>query len=127
MCSKKATFSFLLQMAEKSQIKRYDKKIMDSESNNITTDYHALEISSQQFDRIIRLVYQISGIDLHEGKEELVKARLLKRLRELNVPNFNQYLKYITSDKSGTELRAMVDVLTTNKTNFFREAEHLDF
>jgi chemotaxis protein methyltransferase CheR len=100
---------------------------MDSELNNYTTNYNVLEISSQQFDRIIRLVYQISGIDLHEGKEELVKARLLKRLRELNVPNFNQYLKYINSDKSGTELRAMVDVLTTNKTNFFREAEHLDF
>ena len=101
--------------------------MMNSEWNNLSTDYYSLKLSSEQFDKISKLVYQISGIDLHEGKEELVKARLLKRLRHLKIYDFNQYLKYITNDKSGEEIGAMVDILTTNKTNFFRESEHLDF
>ncbi|MBN1470362.1 MAG: protein-glutamate O-methyltransferase CheR [Syntrophaceae bacterium] len=100
---------------------------MESNLNNISTDYYSLQLSSHQFDKISRLVYQISGIDLHEGKEELVKARLMKRLRHLRIYDFNQYLKYIANDKSGVEIGAMVDILTTNKTNFFRESEHLDF
>jgi chemotaxis protein methyltransferase CheR len=101
--------------------------MMDSELKNYSTDFYSLKLSSKQFDKISRLVYQVSGIDLHEGKEELVKARLLKRLRHLKLSDFDRYLKYLLSDKSGTEIRAMVDVLTTNKTNFFRESEHLDF
>jgi len=101
--------------------------MMDAESNNITADYYSLQLSQKQFDRISRLVYQISGIDLHEGKEELVKARLLKRLRHLKLANFDRYLKYLSNDKEGVEVQAMVDMLTTNKTHFFRESEHLDF
>ena len=100
---------------------------MDSELNNTTTDYYSLKLSSKQFDKISQLVYQISGIDLHEGKEELVKARLLKRLRHLKISNFDRYLKYLAKDKNGIEVQAMVDMLTTNKTHFFRESEHLDF
>jgi chemotaxis protein methyltransferase CheR len=45
----------------------------------------------------------------------------------LNISSFDSYLKYLAKDKSGTEIRAMVDVLTTNKTDFFRESEHLDY
>ena len=101
--------------------------MMDSESKNLSTDYYSLKLSSQQFDKISRLVYQVSGIDLHEGKEELVKARLIKRLRHLKIFGFDRYLKYLANDKSGSEIRAMVDVLTTNKTNFFREPEHLNY
>jgi len=101
--------------------------MMDLESKNLPTDYYSLKLSSRQFDIISRLVYQVSGIDLHEGKEELVKARLIKRLRHLKIFGFDHYLKYLANDKSGSEIRAMVDVLTTNKTNFFRESEHLDY
>ena len=101
--------------------------MMDSESKNISIDYYSLKLSSQQFDKISRLVYQVSGIDLHEGKEELVKARLIKRLRHLKIFGFDRYLKYLANDKNGIEVQAMVDVLTTNKTNFFRESEHLDY
>jgi chemotaxis protein methyltransferase CheR len=100
---------------------------MDLESKNLPTDYYSLKLSSRQFDIISRLVYQVSGIDLHEGKEELVKARLIKRLRHLKIFGFDRYLKYLANDKSGSEIRAMVDILTTNKTNFFRESEHLDY
>jgi chemotaxis protein methyltransferase CheR len=99
----------------------------DSEFKNGPIDYYSLKLTSKQFAKITRLVYEISGIDLHEGKEELVKARLLKRLKHLKIADFEHYLKYVANDKRGAEIRTMVDVLTTNKTHFYRESEHLDF
>ena len=96
-------------------------------NQDAVVDYFSLKLSEKQFRHISNTVYRISGIDLHQGKEELVKARLLKRLKYLQLGNFNRYLKYLEQDKSGQEVQAMVDVLTTNKTHFFRESEHLDF
>jgi chemotaxis protein methyltransferase CheR len=93
----------------------------------MAVDFFSLKLNDRQFDKISKMVYQVSGIDLHQGKEELVKARLLKRLRALQIPNFDRYLKYIEKDSKGTEIQEMVDVLTTNKTHFFREMEHLNF
>src|SRR5207249_2018927 len=61
---------------------------------------------------------------LHDGKQALVKARLVRRLLYLGLTGFDQYLDYLESDESGVELRAMIDVLTTNKTSFFREPTH---
>lgn len=96
-------------------------------NQNEAVDFFSLKLSDKQFRHISNAVYKVSGIDLHQGKEELVKARLLKRLRHLRLGTFEGYLKYLEQDKSGGEMQAMVDVLTTNKTHFFRESEHLDF
>lgn len=57
----------------------------------------------------------------------LVRSRLSKRLRLLNLDGFEGYLNYLREDKSGQELAMMVDVLTTNKTSFFRESQHFDY
>jgi chemotaxis protein methyltransferase CheR len=106
------------------------RKIMTLENGigyDTSVDFFTLRLSERQFKHISEVVYRVSGIDLHQGKEELVKARLLKRLRHLKLHSFEKYLKYLDHDKSGQEIRAMVDVLTTNKTHFFREQEHLDF
>ena len=96
-------------------------------NQDAAVDFYSLKLSDKQFRHISNTVYKVSGIDLHQGKEELVKARLLKRLRHLRLANFERYLKYLEQDQSGLEVQSMVDVLTTNKTHFFRESEHLDF
>ena len=59
-----------------------------------------------------------------EEKEELVKARLATRLRELKISAYEEYLDRIQTDR--VELSNMVDVLTTNKTSFFREQHHFN-
>lgn len=84
-----------------------------------------LSLSRAEFEEIRALVHKVSGINLHQGKEELVKARLAKRLRALNINSFSEYLSYIKDKKE--ELAAMVEALTTNKTNFFREPQHFEF
>ena len=52
----------------------------------------------------------------------MVKARLIKRLRILDLSGFDEYLTFMDRDRSGQELGIMIDALTTNKTSFFREA-----
>ena len=85
------------------------------------------ELSDKQFKKVSRLVYQICGIDLKEGKQALVQTRLMKRVRALKMKSIDAYLKYIESDAGIREMSFMIDVMTTNKTGFFREAEHFRF
>ena len=82
------------------------------------------ELRDIDFERISRLVYELCGINLHEGKKELVKARLNKRLREGNFRSFAEYFKYVTTKEGADELIAMIDSLSTNLTSFFREEKH---
>jgi len=85
------------------------------------------ELSERQFKRISQLVYRLCGINLKSGKEALVRARLMKRLRALGMKSFNEYIRYIESDRGVQELGLMIDVITTNKTSFFREQEHFSY
>lgn len=79
-----------------------------------------------QFDRFSRLLHKVCGIDLQPGKEQLVKARLWKRIHHLGLSGFDDYLHLVESPEGACELSTMVDALTTNKTSFFREAQHFD-
>ncbi len=85
------------------------------------------ELTEKQFRKVSQLVHDLCGIHLKEGKEALVRARLMKRLRAMGMESFDAYIKYIESDRGGAELGMMVDVITTNKTSFFREPAHFDF
>ena len=82
------------------------------------------ELRDIDYERISRLVYEQCGINLHEGKRELVKARLGKRLREGNFKSFGDYYRYVTTDEGTDELISMIDSLSTNLTYFFREESH---
>ena len=84
-------------------------------------------LAERHFQTIGKMLYHIAGISLHPGKEGLVRSRLAHRLRALKLDDFDSYLDFLERDKSGAELSNMVDVLTTNKTSFFRENEHFAF
>ncbi len=84
-------------------------------------------LSAAQFERIITMLHDHCGIRMRAGKESLVRARLTKRMRVLGLDNFEHYLHLVVSDSSRREFTEMVDVLTTNKTSFFREEAHFDF
>ena len=86
-----------------------------------------IDLDMASFEQISRILYQHSGITLNAGKHEMVKARLAKRIRATGMPGFQEYLAYVKQDRSGIELRGMIDVLTTNKTCFFRESQHFDY
>jgi chemotaxis protein methyltransferase CheR len=85
----------------------------------------APQLSAASFKAIRELIFSVAGITMTHEKEELVKARLATRLRELKIGAYEEYLERIQTDR--VELSNMVDVLTTNKTSFFREPHHFDY
>ncbi len=85
------------------------------------------ELSEAQFEKVKDLIYRECGICLKKGKEALVRARLTKRLRALRMGTFGEYLEYLENEGRQMELSSMIDVMTTNKTSFFREIDHFHF
>jgi chemotaxis protein methyltransferase CheR len=83
------------------------------------------ELTGREFRAVAELLYRITGIHLAAGKEGLVRTRLGPRLRALSLTSVSTYLEHVDGDPA--ELTRMIDVLTTNKTSFFREDEHFTF
>ena len=86
-----------------------------------------MEISDADYEQITTFVHKTAGINLLEGKKELVQTRLSKRMRALNIPDFHTYCKFAMSDTKGTEIVFLLDALATNLTSFFREPQHFKF
>ncbi len=84
-------------------------------------------LSEAQFQEISEFIYNLCGIKLAAGKENLVKARLAKRLRFLGMSDFDDYIAYMKNEQEPVELSCMIDEITTNQTSFFREYNHFDF
>ncbi|MBO6586884.1 MAG: protein-glutamate O-methyltransferase CheR [Gracilimonas sp.] len=87
----------------------------------------SVKLKAGDFKRVKDLLYEYCGIFLQDGKEALVQSRLMKRMRKLGIGSFSEYLDFIERPESGGEFLSFVDVLTTNKTHFFREAQHFEF
>lgn len=81
----------------------------------------------EEFAKIARLAHEHSGLNMRNGKQGLVAARLGKKLRELGLASFQNYYDYVQADRTGSALETMVDALTTNHTSFFREPKHFEF
>jgi chemotaxis protein methyltransferase CheR len=80
-----------------------------------------------EFEQIRRLAYEKFGLDLRSGKEQLVSARLNKKMRELQCRSFQEYYRLVVEDQTGEALIGLIDALATNHTGFLREAAHFDY
>lgn len=78
------------------------------------------------FRAIAAILREEAGISLPDGKAPLVYARLVKRLRSLNLNNFADYVALLRGANSEGERRFMLTALTTNVTRFFREPHHFE-
>jgi chemotaxis protein methyltransferase CheR len=85
------------------------------------------ELTDKEYQTIAAFVHKASGINLMDGKKELVRARLTKRIRQLSMRDFKSYFQHVMADKSGDELVFLLDALATNLTSFWREPQHFDF
>lgn len=83
-----------------------------------------LSITEAEFLRFRNLVLQETGIHLSDQKRALVVGRLGSRLRHRQIANFSDYYKLLQNPTEGDELQAAIDLITTNETSFFREADH---
>ena len=86
------------------------------------------QITESEFEKLRQLIYERAGISLNDSKRELLCARLSKRVRELGLSSFDEYYDYvIEGDESGQELTVMLNCISTNKTEFFREKQHFEY
>jgi chemotaxis protein methyltransferase CheR len=84
-------------------------------------------ITTDEFQRFRTLIYDESGISLNDQKKSLLASRLAKRLRDLDLKSFSEYYKAVTEDPTREEFTRLLDLVSTNKTDFFREPKHFDF
>jgi chemotaxis protein methyltransferase CheR len=86
------------------------------------------ELSDKDFDRLSQFIYSNYGIKLPLNKKIMLQSRLKTRLKENNIPTFKEYCDFVLSGRGGeAEIINMIDVVSTNKTDFYREAIHFDF
>jgi chemotaxis protein methyltransferase CheR len=87
-----------------------------------------LVLSDAEARALATMIYDQSGIVLTGDKKSLIASRLQKRLRALGLRSFRDYLRYLQQSRgSEAEIIAMVDEISTNKTEFFREHQHFDY
>jgi chemotaxis protein methyltransferase CheR len=85
-------------------------------------------LSKADFDRLRALIYNESGINLGSDKKTMMEIRIKRRLRSLGISSFGEYCDQVFALAGrGGELVHLIDVITTNKTDFFREAGHFDY
>jgi chemotaxis protein methyltransferase CheR len=86
------------------------------------------KMADQDFQRLSRFITEHAGIKLPEVKKVMLQSRLQKRLRHLNFTSFKEYVDFVFSEEGlKNELIHMLDVVSTNKTDFFREPVHFEF
>ncbi|MFW6100435.1 MAG: CheR family methyltransferase [Bacteroidota bacterium] len=89
---------------------------------------HSTKMSVEDFRKLSRFITEHAGIKMPEAKKVMLQSRLQKRLRYLDMDNFKDYVDYVFSeDGIQNELIHMLDVVSTNKTDFFREPVHFEF
>jgi len=85
-------------------------------------------ITDGEFRQLRELIHLHTGIALSDHKRALVCARLSRRLRHYQFTRYAQYYELLSEgDPDGTELMEMINAITTNKTDFFREVHHFQF
>ncbi len=84
-------------------------------------------LTDKEFEQFQSLIYQQVGIKLDTPKKSLLTSRLGKRLRELQLPSYQAYYDRVCAKGGEEELTQLVDLISTNKTDFFREPGHFDF
>jgi chemotaxis protein methyltransferase CheR len=88
----------------------------------------AESISNADFGRLRSLIYAQSGINLSADKKTMLELRIRQRLRSLSLDSYDEYCKYLFGGHGQKEeIVHLIDVVTTNKTDFFREPDHFEY
>jgi chemotaxis protein methyltransferase CheR len=95
---------------------RYCGKIMEA------------KLSEKDFMRLSHFIHTECGIKMPVPKKVMLEARLRKRLRTLGLESFEEYCDFLFSQEGiENEQLLMINVVTTNKTDFFREPRHFEY
>lgn len=86
------------------------------------------ELGDREYGFLRRLIYEVAGINLNDNKKHLLTSRLGRRLRAHSFGSYREYCNLLSSiDKCHPEMQELINCVTTNKTDFYRESHHFDF
>ena len=88
---------------------------------------YSAKLSDDEFEKLSNFIYTRYGIKMPPAKKIMLQSRLQKRLKALKLYSFTDYVKYVFSKEGTEEIVHMMDVVSTNKTDFYREPAHFDF
>lgn len=84
-------------------------------------------LTEHEFKRLSEFIKKSYGINLTDNKKDLLEYRLSKRLAALRMVTYSSYLDYLFSAEGmEKESALMINEVSTNKTEFFREKQHFD-
>lgn len=99
----------------------------NNQAANLNNIYNT-ELTEQEFIKLSQYIMTEYGIKMPPEKKIMLQSRLQKRLKLLQINNFSDYISYLFSPHGmSEEVIHMMDVVSTNKTDFFRESAHFDF
>lgn len=85
-------------------------------------------LSRHDFTQLSSFIYSELGIKMPETKRTMLNGRLNKRLRALQFSSFSDYCEFLFSPVGlEEELVHLINAVTTNKTEFFREPVHFEY
>lgn len=83
-----------------------------------------MNLTKSEFDFFRNFLFEAAGIEIDSNKHDLIKNRLHSEVNTRNV-SYEEYIR-ILKTRNSNEVSRFVNLLTTNKTDFFREAQHFE-
>lgn len=96
-------------------------------NDNLFGNIYQSSLSDSEFKKLSNFIQSNYGIKMPPAKKVVLQGRLQKRLKHLQIPDFKSYVEYVFSKNGENEIIHMMDVVSTNKTDFYREPVHFDF
>lgn len=85
-------------------------------------------LGDRDFDRLSALINRVAGIKMPRNKVLMLEGRLRRRVRAKGLATIAQYCNWLfTGNNLDGEIVYLINAVTTNKTDFFREPRHFDF
>lgn len=82
-------------------------------------------MTGHDFQIIVELANELTGIQLGDHKRDMIYGRLVRRIRALGMQSCKEYCDYLKTHPT-EEVTEFVNAITTNLTAFFREPHHFD-
>lgn len=95
--------------------------------NNLYNNIYKATLTDLEFKQLSQFIQSNYGIKMPPIKKVVLQGRLHKRLKHLAIPDFKTYIEYVFSREGENEIIHMMDVVSTNKTDFYREPVHFEF